>query len=542
MNNREFVDKLVEVALNYKTVYANGMFGSPITESIISQKANQLPDWYTEVRKNHLRTLIGKGYFGFDCVCFVKGILWGWNGSRNHTNGGAVYGSNGVPDYGEKHIINNVCNEVSNNFTNIIPGEFLYYEDENGKNTHCGVYIGEGLAVECTPRWDNGVQITAVKNIGSKTGYNERTWVKHGKLPYIDYWNMGNRFALDKDKYFPGEKINMKGFELNNMFRYPWVELCIAGEAGFLNTWCYVKTGTHEKPENPTVGGNTDVTYFSLRAVSFATGTSQPLGPGRYKAVLHANDAPYSEIQFEVVDPAAASIVEARYANSWIDVSVKGKLSDTAWVGIYPNNQTVFNDSEENASKVWHYTNDIPVRICMNADNRYYATRIRIEKRDALINPESYKAVLFYNSGYSKADQKNLEILPLHPNDCIPSIKQITSTLSARLYVNSGSYKVGQAMKITFYGADNIDAWIGLYKKGDAYNPNKLGMWCYTSSGKQWLGKAAVKNGIVELSANERDRYTGTKRFTPTGNYELVLFGNSGYTNVLAKADVTIIS
>lgn len=52
---------------------------------------------------------------------------------------------------------------------------------------HIGIYIGDGLAVECTPKWENKVQITAVGNIGSKAGYNTRTWTKHGKLPYVDY-------------------------------------------------------------------------------------------------------------------------------------------------------------------------------------------------------------------------------------------------------------------------------------------------------------------------------------------------------------------
>ena len=52
---------------------------------------------------------------------------------------------------------------------------------------HIGVYIGDGLAVECTPKWDNKVQITAVANIGKKAGYNSRKWTKHGKLPYVEY-------------------------------------------------------------------------------------------------------------------------------------------------------------------------------------------------------------------------------------------------------------------------------------------------------------------------------------------------------------------
>ena len=49
------------------------------------------------------------------------------------------------------------------------------------------MYIGDGLAVECTPIWDNGVQITAVQNIGTKAGYHARKWQKHGKLPWVEY-------------------------------------------------------------------------------------------------------------------------------------------------------------------------------------------------------------------------------------------------------------------------------------------------------------------------------------------------------------------
>lgn len=47
------------------------------------------------------------------------------------------------------------------------------------------MYIGDGLAVECTPRWKNCVQITACNC--DKPGYNRRNWSKHGKLPYVKY-------------------------------------------------------------------------------------------------------------------------------------------------------------------------------------------------------------------------------------------------------------------------------------------------------------------------------------------------------------------
>lgn len=180
MDNLKFVEKLKN-ALTYNTVYALGMFGQPITPAIILQKARQLPRWYTQARIQKLMKLAKKGdYFGFDCVCLIKAILWGWNANLKHTNGGAVYMSNGVPDKNEEQFIR-LCKDVSTNFKKIEIGEYLWM------NGHCGIYIGDGLAVECTPIWNGNVQITAVKNIGDKAGYNPRLWTKHGKLPYIEY-------------------------------------------------------------------------------------------------------------------------------------------------------------------------------------------------------------------------------------------------------------------------------------------------------------------------------------------------------------------
>ena len=81
MKASELVKKHIDVAKNYKTVYMWGCFGSPVSEGIISEKAKKYPDWYTAAKQARYRGLIGKGYFGFDCVNLTKGILWGWNGS-----------------------------------------------------------------------------------------------------------------------------------------------------------------------------------------------------------------------------------------------------------------------------------------------------------------------------------------------------------------------------------------------------------------------------------------------------------------------------
>lgn len=167
------------VARNYKTSYIWGGIGQPITEeslaAAVSQYAKNQTNGYTAKARRYLNV----GY-GFDCVCLIKSLLWGWNGDKTKPFGGAVYASNGVPDIGADQMMA-VCKEPSTDWSCIQPGEVVW------KKGHIGVYIGNGLAVECTPAWKCGVQITAVLNIGKKTGYNGRSWTKHGKLPWLSY-------------------------------------------------------------------------------------------------------------------------------------------------------------------------------------------------------------------------------------------------------------------------------------------------------------------------------------------------------------------
>ena len=180
MTNKEFVTKLQDIATNYKTVYMLGCFGSPVTSQLIASKAKQLPMWYTSEKQAQLRKLIGKGYFAFDCVNLIKGVLWGWTGDSSKSYGGATYNSNGVPDINADTMITK-CIGVTTNFSHIEIGEAVWMSG------HIGVYIGNKKVVECTPKWSNKVQITACLNVGSVSGLNGRKWVKHGKLPYIQY-------------------------------------------------------------------------------------------------------------------------------------------------------------------------------------------------------------------------------------------------------------------------------------------------------------------------------------------------------------------
>lgn len=197
MTNIEFVEKAKKIANEYKTLYVMGCFGAPMNARNKTRYCNNNAYNRQPARTKMIKNATADT-FGFDCVCLIKALLWGWCGDKNKTYGGATYCSNGVPDIGADTMIK-VCSDVSSNFNDIVAGEVVWLQG------HIGIYIGDGLAVECTPAWQNRVQITAVSNIGKKVGYNHRKWTKHGKLPYIDYknttqWTEGT-YQLLKEKY-----------------------------------------------------------------------------------------------------------------------------------------------------------------------------------------------------------------------------------------------------------------------------------------------------------------------------------------------------
>lgn len=180
MTVETFVNKLVDIAKNHKTLYVMGCFGAPITNSNVDRYCTNHSYNKQATRTKMIKAAANKKpvVYGFDCVCLIKGVLWGWSANEKHSYGGAKYNSNDVPDIGADGMIAK-CTELSTDFNNIEVGEAVW------RKGHIGIYIGDGLAVECTPAWKNCVQITACNC--NKAGYNRRNWTKHGKLPYVDY-------------------------------------------------------------------------------------------------------------------------------------------------------------------------------------------------------------------------------------------------------------------------------------------------------------------------------------------------------------------
>lgn len=108
-------------------------------------------------------------YLECDCSGLIKGTLWGYpyNGK---------YG-NKYPDVNANSIIEHYCYNQSYDFNNISKGEFVWMYG------HIGVYIGNGKVCECSPKWENGIQITNL---------TARKWTKHGYSKWLDYPSNSN--------------------------------------------------------------------------------------------------------------------------------------------------------------------------------------------------------------------------------------------------------------------------------------------------------------------------------------------------------------
>ena len=157
--SKEFIDILKHIA-TLPTVYYSG--------------GNQWSTW-------------NGSSWNFDCVVSVKSVLWGWCEDKNKIHGGAGYACNGVPDFTCDGGLD-YCSDVSTNFNNLTPGEYLCMKGTS--ESHTGIYLGNGKVFEVTTAWGvNGATISDIDSNGvrSKNGSRCLKWTYHGKLKWIDY-------------------------------------------------------------------------------------------------------------------------------------------------------------------------------------------------------------------------------------------------------------------------------------------------------------------------------------------------------------------
>ena len=172
------------------SVYATGCWGWPLNygdnlERIIEEwPNNQKPKHEAVIRE---RAAQYPNVMGWDCINLVKGIIWSWAGDPSKEFGGAVFESNGCPDVTVSDFWISCCTDHTTDWSKLVPGEFLYY----GNGSHCGIYIGEGWAVEATGSWDRECTYSIVENVADKyigtVGPHRRTWQAHGRIKFVEY-------------------------------------------------------------------------------------------------------------------------------------------------------------------------------------------------------------------------------------------------------------------------------------------------------------------------------------------------------------------
>lgn len=169
--NYKFVEYLNSV-LKKNTVYMWGEYGRLVTSSTISSKRYQYPSHYDSSKVSLLRSLVNKGYYAYDCAGLIKSY---W--MSNYGNSEVKYIKKYDKDaygitIGNASEIGDVAGIPE------IPGLLLYMKG------HCGIYIGNGLVIECTSnekyvkRSGGGVGITNI---------SDRKWEKWVKSKWISY-------------------------------------------------------------------------------------------------------------------------------------------------------------------------------------------------------------------------------------------------------------------------------------------------------------------------------------------------------------------
>lgn len=175
MKVNDFLDKAKFIADDCATMYMMGGHGHSLTWN---NTFNELiRDYnYNKRHEQELRTQFEKlkpdHPFAFDCCGLIKGIIWGFDGDWGEYGGGTVYQSNGLLDENQDGLLEYYGVDVSTDFNKIEAGEMLYMSG------HCGIYMGNGEVIECTPKWESKVQWTKL---------TDRPWTKHCKLSVIDY-------------------------------------------------------------------------------------------------------------------------------------------------------------------------------------------------------------------------------------------------------------------------------------------------------------------------------------------------------------------
>lgn len=172
MTNFEFVEKLKWIN-TLPTLYGTGAFGAVV--GLYNNRERYAKNSSKKTAEKIMKA--DDDTFLFDCINYGKSVLWDFSGDFSKRYGGAVYKSNGVPDFGVKNF-HKYCTEFTEDHCyfpeKIEIGEWL----RTGDMSHIAYYIGNNQIIECTQQGEGKTRIESL---------DSRYWDGHGKLQYITY-------------------------------------------------------------------------------------------------------------------------------------------------------------------------------------------------------------------------------------------------------------------------------------------------------------------------------------------------------------------
>lgn len=314
--------------------------------------------------------------------------------------------------------------------------------------------------------------------------------------------------TTDKKSYTPGESILVTS-TVPEEYKSPWIGLYHKGDKydpynGGVQalSWYYVPSGVNTK---------------ELK-------TSATLAEGEYTIVMFSTSGYDVACTVDVtlraaepeIDMTLTTDKESYTTDEAIMVTTEiGEDYTSAWVGLYKNGDK-FDPDNGGEQAFYLYSAKVGKNtVQLNADENKNAWSSR------KLTAGNYTVVLFQGEGYEPVRYVDI------------TITQADTPEEPKLSTDRKTYTLGEAIMVTTDVPESYTtAWVGLYKKGDTYDPNDGGAMSF-----YWY---TVKSGesTAQLNKDANKNEWNNAQLT-AGEYKVVLFRDEGYDEV-CSVDITI--
>ena len=230
------------------------------------------------------------------------------------------------------------------------------------------------------------------------------------------------------------------------------------------------------------------------------------------------------DLTLELVDPTKTEYIEGEPINIIASGNPTGD-AEKAWVGLYKKGENKIDPANGGAGSLrWFY-----VAAHAGEEMDITASSLAETRKDAVTAGE-YEIVLFGNGVYDDI-RKIINITVIADPSKEPP--QPSDELTLKLVdENKTTYKIGEPISIRATGVAP-GAWVGLYAAGATRNPESGGVTSY-----RWYYVNENNGYVRDISHASFD--SNNWGGLPEGDYEIILFGDGGYDNVVTTIPITI--